>query len=89
MAAVLKLLTGTRLIIEIVGTPQNSYITDSPKPGLASYSKRLYSDICLHLSVFFADRCHFLFPRQLSYYPLLRKTKELRVSRVRSSLYNR
>ena len=75
MAALVKMLTGTRLIIEIVGTPQNSYITDGPKPGLASYAKRLYSDICLHLSVFFADRCHFLFPRQLSYYPLLHGAK--------------
>jgi glycosyltransferase involved in cell wall biosynthesis len=72
VAALLKLLTRNRLIIEIAGTPQNSYITESPNPGPADYAKRLYSDICLHLSVFFADRCHFLFPRQLSYYPLLR-----------------
>ena len=75
MASLVKMLTGARLIIEIVGTPQNSYITDSPNPGLASYAKRLYSDICLHLSVFFADRCHFLYPRQLNYYPLLRSAK--------------
>ncbi len=38
-------------------------------------AKRLYSDICLHLSTFFADRCHFLYPRQLNYYPLLRNRK--------------
>jgi len=75
MAAALKLLTGTRLIIEIVGTPQNSYIAESPNPGLARHAMRLYSDICLHLSTFFADRCHFLFPRQLDYYPFLRNTK--------------
>lgn len=75
MAAVLKLLTRTRLIIEIVGTPQNSYISESPNPGLAGHAKRMYSDICLHLSTFFADRCHFLFPRQLDYYPLLRRAK--------------
>jgi glycosyltransferase involved in cell wall biosynthesis len=75
MAAALKLLTRTRLIVEIMSTPQNSYITDGPNPGLASYAKRLYSDICLHLSAFLADRCHFLFPGQLDYYPLLRSTK--------------
>lgn len=75
MAGLLKLVTRTRLIIEIVGTPQNSYITDGPNPGLASWAKRLYSDICLHLSAFFADRFHFLFPRQLNYYPLLRNAK--------------
>jgi glycosyltransferase involved in cell wall biosynthesis len=75
MAALLKLVTGARLIIEIVGTPQNSYITESPNPGVARYGMRLYSDICLHLSAFFADRFHFLFPRQLDYYPLLRKAK--------------
>ena len=75
MAALLKLLTRTRLIIEIVGTPQNSYISDSPNPGLGGYAMRLYSDICLHLSAFFADRFHFLFPRQLNYYPLLRNAK--------------
>ncbi len=39
MAALLKLLTRTRLIIEIVGTPQNSYITDGPNPGLGSYGE--------------------------------------------------
>jgi len=33
---------------------------------------RLYSDICLHLSVFIADRVHLLYPKQLSHYPLLR-----------------
>jgi glycosyltransferase involved in cell wall biosynthesis len=75
MAAIVKLLTGTRLIIEIVATPQNSYITDVPNPGLHGYAMRLYSDICLHLSAFLADRFHFLFPKQLDYYPLLRKTK--------------
>jgi glycosyltransferase involved in cell wall biosynthesis len=75
MAAVLKLLTRTRLIIEIVGTPQNAYIADSPNPGLSGYAMRLYSDICLHLSAFFADRFHFLFPQQLNYYPLLRNAK--------------
>jgi glycosyltransferase involved in cell wall biosynthesis len=75
MAGLVKLLTGTRLVIEIASTPQNSYITDAPNPGLASYAKRLYSDICLHLSVFLADRCHYLFPKQLNYYPFLRSAK--------------
>lgn len=75
MAAVLKLMTRTRLIIEIVATPQNSYISDVPNPGLAAYAKRFYSDICLHLSALASDRFHFLFPKQLNYYPLLRNSK--------------
>jgi glycosyltransferase involved in cell wall biosynthesis len=75
MAAVLKLMTGTRLVIEVVGTPQNTYISDSPNPGPVARAQRLYSDICLHLSALIADRFHFLFPKQLDYYPLLRNAK--------------
>jgi glycosyltransferase involved in cell wall biosynthesis len=72
MAAILKLFTGARLIIEIAGTPQNTYISESPNPGLAAWAMRLYSDISLHLSVSIADRVHLLYPKQLSHYPLLR-----------------
>lgn len=35
---------------------------------------KLYSDICLHLSMFLADRAHFLYLKQLQPYPLLRRT---------------
>ena len=36
---------------------------------------KLYSDVCLHLSMFLADRAHFLYPDQLHYFPFLRKTR--------------
>jgi glycosyltransferase involved in cell wall biosynthesis len=72
MAAVLRLLTGARLIIEIAGVPQNNYIADIPNPGLTGRALRLYSDICLYLSLSVADRVHLLYPKQLSYYPFLR-----------------
>jgi glycosyltransferase involved in cell wall biosynthesis len=72
MAGVLKLLTGAKLVIEIVTSPQLVYITEIPKPGLREWLMRMYSDICLHISTTWADRMHFLFPDQLSHYPLLR-----------------
>jgi glycosyltransferase involved in cell wall biosynthesis len=75
MAGLLKLMTRSRLVIEIVGTPQNAYISDSARPGLAGYAMRFYSDICLHVAALLTDRFHFLFPNQLNYYPLLRDAK--------------
>src|SRR5579871_4102097 len=72
MAGVVKLLTGTRLIIEIMTSPKEVYLTDRPRPTLADRLMHFYSDISLHLSMLLANRAHFLFPGQLSAYPLLR-----------------
>ena len=80
LAAVLKLLTGAKLIVEIVTSPHLVYITHSARPGLRDRIMKTYSDICLHISVSLSDRVHFLFPDQLSHYPLLR--------RVRNSVFN-
>jgi glycosyltransferase involved in cell wall biosynthesis len=74
LAGVLKLLTGARLIIEIATVPHLVYITHSPKPSLGERFMKLYSDVCLHVSGLLADRAHFLYPKQLNLYPLLRKT---------------
>ena len=74
-AGVLKLLTGARLIIEIVTAPQLVYLTERPHPTWKERLMHVYSDACLHLSMLLADRAHFLFPRQLSTYPLLRNVK--------------
>jgi glycosyltransferase involved in cell wall biosynthesis len=71
----LKLLTGTKLVIEIVTSPHLVYVTHTPNPGWREWMMKTYSDICLHLSVLLADRLHFLFPDQLSHYPLLRKAR--------------
>lgn len=73
IAGVLKLLTGARLIIEIVTSPNLVYITERARPRLRERAMKLYSDVCLHLSMLAADRAHFLYPNQLQPYPLLRK----------------
>ena len=74
-AGFLKLLTGTRVIIEIVTSPNLVYLTERPHPTWKERLMHLYSDACLHLSMLLADRAHFLFPQQLSMYPMLRKVK--------------
>jgi glycosyltransferase involved in cell wall biosynthesis len=75
IAGILKLLTGSKLVIEVVTCPHLVYITERPRPGFRERFMKTYSDICLHVSVFLADRMHYLFPDQLSRYPLLRKAR--------------
>jgi glycosyltransferase involved in cell wall biosynthesis len=72
MAGIVKLLTGAKLIIEIATSPHLVYITESPKPALKDRAMKVYSDICLHLSMWLADRAHFLYRGQLDHYRLLR-----------------
>jgi glycosyltransferase involved in cell wall biosynthesis len=74
IGGVLKLLTGARLIVEIVTSPDLVYITERPQPRLRERLLKLYSDVCLHLSALLADRAHFLYPEQLHTYRLLRNT---------------
>jgi glycosyltransferase involved in cell wall biosynthesis len=74
VAALLKLLCGARLIIEIVTTPERNYITNRPKPRFQDRLLKAYSDLCLHVTMAAADRAHFLYPDQLHAYPLLRKS---------------
>lgn len=73
LAAILKLLTGARCIVEIVTVPELAYIMHSPRPRLGERIMKLYSDLCLHFSTLVADRAHFLYPRQLDHFPLLRR----------------
>jgi glycosyltransferase involved in cell wall biosynthesis len=75
LAGVLKLLTGSRLVIEIATSPALLYITERRDPGLRERLLKTYSDVCLHLSVFLADRMHLLYAAQLFPYPLLRKAR--------------
>jgi glycosyltransferase involved in cell wall biosynthesis len=72
VAAWMKLMTGAKLIIEIATTPEQAYLTSRPEPSLKDRILHLYSDLCLHVSVGLADRCHFLYPDHLRAYPLLR-----------------
>jgi glycosyltransferase involved in cell wall biosynthesis len=73
-AGLLKLLMGTKLVIEIATSPQFVYLTERPKPTWKDRLMHLYSDACLHLSMMLTDRAHLLYPEQLAPYPLLRKT---------------
>lgn len=72
LGGLLKLLTGARLVIEIATSPDLVYITERPRPRLRERILKLYSDVCLHLSMFMADRAHLLYPTQLDSYRLLR-----------------
>jgi glycosyltransferase involved in cell wall biosynthesis len=73
-AGLLKLFTGAKLIVEIVTSPNLAYIGERARPGLWKRAMKFYSDICLHLSIFAADRAHLLYRQQLDAYPLLRGT---------------
>jgi len=75
LAAILKLLTGAKLVVELVTSPHLVYITHSARPSLRDRVMKIYSDICLHISASLSDRVHYLFPDQLSHYPLLRRTR--------------
>lgn len=69
----LKLLSGTPLIVEVATSPALSYLMDRPRPGLPKRIAKLYSDLCLHATLAFADRTHLLFSTALDRYPLLRR----------------
>ena len=74
-AAILKLLTGAKLIVEIATTPERIYISEHPRPTLWDRLRQLYSDLCLHISLWSADRAHLLHPRQIASYRLLRRVR--------------
>lgn len=75
LGVVVKLLTGAKLIIEVATSPDLVFITSRPKPTLGDRSKKLFSDVCLHLSLWFCDRAHLLYPEQVAKYPMLRRTR--------------
>jgi glycosyltransferase involved in cell wall biosynthesis len=70
---ILKLLTGARLIVELIGTPRDAYRFDAPSRSIASRIKKLYSDVFLHFALLLADRVKLLYPGQLRGYPLLQR----------------
>jgi glycosyltransferase involved in cell wall biosynthesis len=69
--AVLKLLTGRKLIVEVPGPPDKAYLVEPKVRWMHRLKKRL-SDLFLHLSVGFADCAYLRYPTQLAAYPLLR-----------------
>jgi glycosyltransferase involved in cell wall biosynthesis len=75
VAAVLKLLTGARLIVEVMTAPELSYLYEHPRRTMADRFLRLFSDVSLHLSVWCSDRVHLLYPAQLARYRFLRRAR--------------
>jgi glycosyltransferase involved in cell wall biosynthesis len=71
----LKAVTGVKLIPEIMNAPERAYLKEEPNPGIRGRLWHIYSTVCLHLTVFFCDRVHLLYPGQLASYPLLRRKK--------------
>src|SRR5579862_3178644 len=69
---VIKLLTGAKLVVEIVTAPERSYLHIRPHPTVGDRLRRLYSDVCLHISMWSCDCVHLLYPGALDPYPLLR-----------------
>jgi len=72
MAACVKLLTGARLIVEVMIDPRLAYLAEYSRITLRTRVMKLYSDVCLHLTLWAADRAHLLYATQLAGYRLLR-----------------
>jgi len=75
IGALVKLLTGAKLIIELATNPQLAYLAVRPHPTTRDRLMKLYSDVCLRLSLWAADRVHLLNSNQLAGYPTLRKVE--------------
>ncbi len=71
--AALKLLTGAKLVVEIVTAPERIYLTYRPRPTLGERLTAMYSDFCLYVCVWLCDRLHLLAPSLLAPYRRLRK----------------
>jgi glycosyltransferase involved in cell wall biosynthesis len=80
IAGLLKILTRSKLILEIATTPELVYLTERPRPTLRDRLMHLYSDFCLHVSMLLSDRFHLLYPGQLAKYVL--------PSKVRNSVFH-
>lgn len=72
---ILKWLTGAKLIVGIATSPQHVHLVNRPVPTLTERLVRVYSDLCLHLTMLGCDRAHILAPGILDAFPLLRKVK--------------
>jgi glycosyltransferase involved in cell wall biosynthesis len=73
VAIVLKLFTGAKLIVEIMTSPELSYLYERPRRTLSDRIMRLYSDLSLYVSVLCSNRVHLLYKTQLKGYPLLNR----------------
>ena len=71
---VLKWLTGARLVVEVATSPDRLFLNDRPVVRFPDRLQRLFSDVCLHLSLWACDCVHLLYPQALDSYPMLRNT---------------
>jgi glycosyltransferase involved in cell wall biosynthesis len=72
-AALLKMLTGARLIVEIMTAADLSYLHLNPRRTLGDRVMRFVSNLFLHISVLSSDRVHLLYATQLDHYRWLRR----------------
>lgn len=70
---ILKLLTGAKLIVEIMTAPELAHMHWRPRPTLGDRVRQFFSDVCLYITVLMCDRVHLLYESQLAHYPLLRR----------------
>jgi len=75
VAVLLKLLTGARLIVEVMTAPELSYLYEHPRRTRVDRLMRLFSDMSLQVSVWCSNRVHLLYPTQLAHYRFLRHAR--------------
>ena len=71
----IKWLTGAKLVVEVSSSPDLLYVNDRPHPRLVDRLRRIYSDVCLHLSMWACDTVHLLYADALDAYPLVRNVR--------------
>jgi len=72
-AVVVKLLTGAKLIVEIMTAPELAYLYELRRQSLAASLSRMFSNFSLYVSVLMSDRVHLLYKSQLAHYPRLQR----------------
>lgn len=69
---VLKLLTGTKLIVEVTTSPGLAHVAEGRNPGLKERLKTLISELFLHISLLSSNRAQLRAPGLLAPYRMLR-----------------
>lgn len=73
--AILKFLTGAKLIVEIVTQPDRCYLSTRPNPTSGDRFMQRFSNLCLHVSLWSSDGAHLIAPALLGAYRRLRKVR--------------
>jgi glycosyltransferase involved in cell wall biosynthesis len=75
--ALLKLITGAKLISELPNVPHHQYKYTEPRFTPVARVKKWAADALLHIAVWSADMVKLLYPTQLEHYPLLRNKRSI------------